>query len=345
MPLPEADAAQLETTSWMVDGASLRPVGDLRPRVEDLAEALGRRPALLGHREHPADGVHRPDEHEDIAHERHEAADREPALDDAHAAEQQHGDKRQVGQEVQLRPHLGARSDALEACLADRARLLVETLLHERHATERLDDANSRRHLLDGRGQVAGHVLQATRDDLVLVVEDVAEDRDRKHAHHHDQRQLPVELRHQREDDDEGDDRLHEPHEAEGDKAAHGGDVGDRAREQLAGLPVVVERDLQALEVGVEVVPEVGLHAVGHDAAEMAPGHDEQELEQADEHEKARQLDEVRELVVRDWAVDDVLDDLRDGGSGGEAAQLRESEDQNETCVRPQVRHVAPQRQ
>jgi hypothetical protein len=329
----------------MVDGSGLRPVGDLRAGVEHLAEALGRGAALLRHREDPADRVHRPDEHEDVVHERHQAADREPALDHAHSTEQQHGDEREVGQEVQLGPHLGAGAHTLDARLPDRARLFVEALLHERHPAERLDDAYAGRHLLDRGGQIAGHVLQAPRDDLVLVVKDVAEDRDRQHAHHHDQRELPVELRHQREDDDECDDGLHEPHEAEGDEPPHGADVGDRPREQLARLPVVVEGDLQALEVRVEIVPQVGLHAVGGHAAEMAPGHDEQELEQADQHEEARELREVCELVMRDRAVDDVLDDLRDRRGGGEAAQLRESEDHHETCVRPQVRHVAPQRQ
>ena len=57
-------------------------------------------------------------------------------------------------------------------------------------------------------------------------------------------------------------------------------DVGDRARQQLPRLPVVVERDLQALEVRVEVVAQVGLHAERRDAREVAAQVDEDELEQ-----------------------------------------------------------------
>jgi hypothetical protein len=77
---------------------------------------------------------------------------------------------------------------------------------------------------------------------------------------------LPVELQHQREHDDEGDDGLEEPDQAEADKAPHGCDVRDRARQQLTRLPVVVERDLQVLQVRVEVVAQVRLHAQRSDA-------------------------------------------------------------------------------
>jgi len=46
-----------------------------------------------------------------------------------------------------------------------------------------------------------------------------------------------------------------------------------------------------------------------------------------------------------DRPVDDVLDDLRDGRGRGEASELRQPEDHDETQIRPQIREIAPQRQ
>src|SRR5439155_2091093 len=132
----ETDAAELDAAATRVQPPRLRTVGDLGARVEDLVQALRRGAALLAHRQHPSDGVHRPDEHEDVAHERHKPADSEPALDDVDTPQKKHRDERQVGQEVQLGPDLGAGFDTLEAGLSDHARLAFETLLEQRHPTE-----------------------------------------------------------------------------------------------------------------------------------------------------------------------------------------------------------------
>ena len=164
--------------------------------------------------------------------------------------------------------------------VSQQAGLVLESLLHQRHAAEGFDDPDAGGHLFDDRGQVALLVLEAARDDLVLVVEPVAEVGDRQHAGDDDERQLPVQAEHQDEDDGEGHDRLQEPDQAEAHEAAHGGDVGDGSRQQLARLPVVVEGDLQVLQVRVEVVAQVGLHAQRRDARVVAPQEDEDELEQ-----------------------------------------------------------------
>ena len=114
--------------------------------------------------------------------------------------------------------------------------------------------------------------------------------RDRQHADHDRQGQPPVEAPHEDEDDCKGDDRLQEPDQPEADEAANRRNVGDCAREQLPRLPVVVKRDLQVLQVGVEVVAEVGLHPERRDArVSAAEGTMKNELEEADAHEQARQ--------------------------------------------------------
>ena len=202
------------------------------------------------------------------------------------ATSPQHGDQRQVGQEVQLGPDLGAGFDTLEAGLSDHARLAFETLLEQRHPTERLDDAYAGCHLLDRCRQVAGEVLDAPRDDLVLVVKDVAEDRDRQHADHDHERELPVQLNHQDQHDDERHHRLQEPHQAKSHEPAHGADIGDGAGEKLPGVPVVVEGDLQILQMRVEIVAQVGLHAIGRDAGEMTARDDQEELQHRDQDEQ-----------------------------------------------------------
>src|SRR5712691_9315517 len=71
-----------------------RVVGDLRARVDHLVQPLRGGLALLAHREDPADGVHRPREHEDVVHEGDETADGEAALDHMKAAEEKHRHQR-----------------------------------------------------------------------------------------------------------------------------------------------------------------------------------------------------------------------------------------------------------
>src|SRR5207245_6967563 len=124
-----------------------------------------------------------------------------------------------------------------------------------------------------------------------------------------------------------------------------GGEGGYRARQELTGLPVVVKGHLQVLEVGIEVVPQVGFHAQRGNARVVPAQVDEDELEQPDEHEQAGHRHELAELVVSDGPVDDVLDHLRDRRRGGEAAELGHAEDDDQAEIRPHVREVALQRQ
>src|SRR5450759_296438 len=320
-------------------------VGDLRPRVEHLVQALRCRLALLAHREDVTDRVHGPREHEHVVHERDQAADGQRPLHDVVAAEQQDRDQREVREEVDLCPQQRARLDPLEAHCSQQPGLVLEALLHQGHAPERLDDADAGGHLLDDRGEVTLLVLQAARDRLVLVMELVAEVSDGKHEQRHHDRHLPVELHHQYENDRERHDRLQEPDQPEAHEAADRGDIGDRARQQLPRLPGVVEGNLQRLQVRVEVVAQVGLHAQRDGARVVAAQVDEKELRQGDDEQQARRLHELVQTAMRDRPVDDVLNDLRDRGGRGEAAQLRHPEDGDEPGVGPQVREIAPQRQ
>ncbi len=99
-----------------------------------------------------------------------------------------------------------------------------------------------------------------------------------------------------------------------------------------------MERDLQALEVRVEVVAQVGLHVERGDAGEVAAQQDEDKLEPRDQHQDAGHLDEVTEVALGDRPVDDHLDHLRYRRGRGEAAELRHSKDRDQPHVRPQVR-------
>jgi hypothetical protein len=75
----------------------------------------------------------------------------------------------------------------------------------------------------------------------------------------------------------------------------------------------------------------------------VAAQKDERELDERNQKQQTRGRHEATQVVVRDRAVDDVLDHLRDGRRGDEASDLGESEHHHEPGIRPQVGDVAAQ--
>ena len=106
-------------------------------------------------------------------------------------------------------------------------------------------------------------------------------------------------------------------------------------------MPVVVERDLQILQVRIEVVAKVSLHAQRGDARVVPPHDDENELERTDHDEQPGHRDKASQVVLGDRAVDDELDHLGDRCCRDEAAELGQAEHDDEPDVRPQIGHVA----
>ncbi|GAC1692901.1 MAG: hypothetical protein PVS2B1_16250 [Candidatus Dormibacteraceae bacterium] len=95
---------------------------------------------------------------------------------------------------------------------------------------------------------------------------------------------------------------------------------------------------MQALEMRVEVIAKVRLHAQREDSRVVPPQVDEDELQQADQDQKARELNQLVQVVMGDRPIDYVLNDFWDRRGRGEATELCQSEDGNQSGVRPQVR-------
>ena len=117
----------------------------------------------------------------------------------------------------------------------------------------------------------------------------VAQEQHRHGGHRRDRSKRRVDAHHEEERDDEGGPELDQEDEPERDEATDRVDVADRARQQLAGLPLVVEADVQRLQVRVEIVADVPLHPKTADVDELAAAEGEGELGCGQAHQQRRQ--------------------------------------------------------
>ena len=98
----------------------------------------------------------------------------------------------------------------------------------------------------------------------------------------------------------------------EAEEPADRGQVGGRAGEQLARLPLAVEAHRELLQPLVEVVAHLGLDLEDRLVLDPAAPPDQERLEDAEaEHEQAQRQDAAG-VVVLDRAVDERLDHQRD---------------------------------
>ncbi len=228
-----------------VDRLELHASGDLRelPRmlailhaglaVEHLEDAFGRSRRFLGHPEDPPERLDRPDDHQEVAHERDQPAERHRLVTDRERADEQHRREREAGQDVQDPFEVDDEPDALHRRVVEDAGLPVEPLVDEAPTAERLDGPDAGGALLDLRREVAGVVLHLARRLGVAPLED-AEDEHERYGHHDDhQRQGRVEPGQQYQHDERRDPVDHEEDGAPADEAADGADVARGAGEEL----------------------------------------------------------------------------------------------------------------
>ena len=142
----------------------------------------------------------------------------------------------------------------------------------------------------------------------------------------HDQRRDPVD---------------HEEDGAPADEAADGADVARGAREQLPGVPVVVEPHVESLELRVQVVAERGLHAVGDDPEHVATDERCERLDDAEEERETGQRGDSRLVTVGERAVDHRLRHQRNGDGRDQADERDPGHDDERAAVRAQVRQDA----
>ena len=163
-----------------------------------------------------------------------------------------------------------------------------------------------------------------------------------------EQRERHVEEHEDAEDAGDLHEDQHEEDGAEADEAPHHAEVGHRTRQELARLPAVVEAHVEPLELGVEVVAEARLEAGGQHGEQDAPPEGEEHLDQRDGRDEEGPAEDRVAVAVGHRAVDDLLDDQRDGHHPG-AGDDRADDDVGDVAavrgqVRPRVRHSARER-
>jgi hypothetical protein len=308
----EMDALEPQRAARLGGGDRVLGVDDRVLLVEDLEDAVGGRPRVEEEREQEADRLHRPAQHGRHREERDELGDLQlSGLDeeDADAEAQREGD---VGQEHQPEPDPADRTRLAELGLPEGLGLAGELLQGVLAAAEGLEDADAVHGLLDRGGEVARLVLALPRERAVRLLEPVAgvpqrraDDEERR-----PQQPVPAEQEHRADEDRQ---HVHdEEHEAERHPAAHHADVLHHAAQQLAGLPLVVERHGQALEALVEPGAQVVLDLGGgsHDEEATRPHH--QRLEEPEDEDGDRAPGELGEVSRGDGPLDDDLEHERD---------------------------------
>ena len=112
--VPEVDAPRTAPSRRRAPSCTrLGRILHARVAVEHLEHALGRGRRLLGHPEDPAERLDRPDDHQEVAHERDEAAERHRPAADRERADEQHRGERDAGQHVQDPLEVDDEPDAL----------------------------------------------------------------------------------------------------------------------------------------------------------------------------------------------------------------------------------------
>ena len=178
--------------------------------------------------------------------------------------------------------------------------------------TERLQDPDALGPLLDGGGEVAGLVLDAADDRLVAALEAVAEHQHRHGGGEREEGERHVQREQHAEDGGHLHEDQHEEHRAEADEPADDAEVGHGPGQQLAGLPAVVEPDVEALELRVEVVAEAGLEAGGHEGEQTRRLKARNTSISARPAARAAQRATPAAVAVGERSVDHRLDDQRD---------------------------------
>jgi hypothetical protein len=220
--------------------------------VEDLVDPLRRGGGLLARGQDVAHRLDRPHHLQGQRDERDQAAEAQLVPADRERAEQQDHADHGVGQQVEAGPECAAQPCLLHLRLLHERGLGAVLLCRLVAPAERLEHPDAGRGLLDVCGEVALLVLGAAGQDPVPPLETGAQPHDREEHAPGEQPEPPVQPDQQR---DDGHERHHvgdEEDRAETGEAPDRGEVGSRAGQQLAGLPVVVEPGVQALQMRVE---------------------------------------------------------------------------------------------
>ena len=228
-----------------------------------------------------------PDEHDHVAVEGHEVADRDRPVDGLAPAHEQDRRQPELGQEAQERVVEGAQPGGHHRLVEHARYRAVEPLDLAPLLREGLDHAHAAHVLLGLGGQLRDPLLHLLRGGAVqppVAGGDPDHQRHRCQCHRGQQR---VHGDHHDRRDHDRQERLHHEDQPVAQEEAHRLEVHGRARHQLAGLLAVEEAQLQRLEVAVHQVAQVELHAKRHAAGHQPPDHAEGQPQQPGGHEHA----------------------------------------------------------
>lgn len=135
----------------------------------------------------------------------------------------------------------------------------------------------------------------------------------------------------------------HQEQQAEGEEPADHRQVAGDPREQLPGLPPVVEAGRQPLQVGVDVGADRRLHAHRRRGLRPPADEDQQRLGQAEQQGQAAEPDQAGRVVPGDRAVDHPLHHERHGEARAGAGQRRRQQPAELDGVRAQVGAEPPE--
>ena len=287
-------------------------IGDVVPDVDDLPVPAGggERHERIGEQEAEHFDGHA--QHHRDRHCRHDRADRRPAFDDSPGA---HGDDRRLRQSRQQQKH--APQPRVELRLADLQGLqpgrdLGEALGGPGGAAEGLEDADALNGFLDVRGQFAHRVLRPAGGLAVVLLEDGDRD-DRRHRHDdHDQTEHRLHDHEHHRADGEHDRCGEEERQTEREEATQLGQIIHRAREQLAGLPGIMDRHRGVLQTIEQTRTPRHLPMRDDGSDDHAPRPHSDRLGDADEQHPENRQPQGRQIAVGDGPVDDVSGDHRD---------------------------------
>ena len=317
---------------------------DARLGVEDLQDARGGGHRLLGHREDDAERGDRPHQAEQQGDERDQLTGRQRAAAHAVRAEGQHDHDRDVGDDLEEGPEAGGEPDLLHARGVQPVGGSLVAGRDVLAAAEGLDDPDADGTLLGVRREVALLVLHPPGDHDVALLEAHREPHDRRRGGRDDQPERPVHVqqhhgrRRQLHDVDE------QEQQAEAAEATDRREVGRRAREQLAGLPVAVEGHRQLLQPRVEVAAHRGLQAEHRGRLHPSAHPDQEGLGHAEQQRQAGQRPQGGEVTLGDRPVDDRAGHQRDADGQRHAAEGGDQHQRERPHVGPQVAAQPPQR-
>jgi hypothetical protein len=340
----EHDVLEADLSSHVGDHVGVGPIGDDGLGVEHLVHADGRRLGFAREGHDPAEDLEREREHEQVRDERDEAAEREAARADCEHACEEHRGEREVGDDAEHPHELGVQLDAVDLRVVEPTALGVVAVVRLAPAAERLEHADAARTLFDRGREVAGLVLDAANDLVVPALEAAAED---EHGHCGDegeQRQPHVQGHQHGEDRGDLHDDQDEEDRAEADEASDDREVGLGARQQLARLPLVVEPDVEALELRVEVVAQVGLEVDRDPAEQESATESEQDLQHRQAACDRRPADEPGAVTLAERTVDDRLHDERHGHLRARGDDRRHDDERHVRDVRPKIWPGPPER-